>query len=240
MRTLIMIALQWGGCGSHRVPFKVTCAAYSYTVVGKGTTSQLWEEVLCKAEIYWILWCVQGPAVPVFLGRIDLAQVYFLHGTGEIHHMLLMGWGGDSVGCIKHDENIQHAISHSEKEIFSLGVFHQDLQPENILWIKDLKQALIINSHQCILDHQPIHQQSRSLKRLLSGTKEWEVKWVCVVRVLSRRCCWLFRSFAWLPVLDVPFSLSGLSESVYKATLPYFFFFFLFLLSCLIFSSIAT
>ena len=196
MRTLIMIALQWGGCGSHRVPFKVTCAAYSYTVVGKGTTSQLWEEVLCKAEIYWILWCVQGPAVPVFLGRIDLAQVYFLHGTGEIHHMLLMGWGGDSVGCIKHDENIQHAISHSEKEIFSLGVFHQDLQPENILWIKDLKQALIINSHQCILDHQPIHQQSRSLKRLLSGTKEWEVKWVCVVRVLSRRCRWPFRSFA--------------------------------------------
>ena len=45
---------------------------------------------------------------------------------------------------------------------------------------------------------------------------------------LSWRCRRPFRSFAWLPVLDVFFSLSGLSESVYKDTLPYFFFFFLF------------
>ena len=30
-----------GGCGSYGVPFKVTCAAYGYTVVGKGTTSRL-------------------------------------------------------------------------------------------------------------------------------------------------------------------------------------------------------
>ena len=40
-------------------------------------------------------------------------------------------------------------------------------------------------------------------------------------------------------VLDVFFSLSGLSESVYKATLPHFLFFF-FLLSCLIFLFLAT
>ena len=48
----------------------------------------------------------------------------------------------------------------------------------------------------------------------------------------------------WLPVLDVLMfcnislflSLSGLSESVYKVTLPYFLFFFLFPFSCLIFS----
>ena len=155
------------------------------------------------ADIYCILQRVQGSAVLVFLGRIDLAQVYFLHGVGEICHLLLMGWGGDSVGHI--DENIQHAISRSEKKICSLGVFHQDLWPENILWNPDLKQALIIDFCWCTLDHQPIHQQSQSLKRLLSGTKEWEVKWVCVVRVLSRRCRWPFRSFAWLPVLDVFF-----------------------------------
>ena len=36
--------------------------------------------------------------------------------------------------------------------------------------------------------------------------------------LLSRRCRWPFRSFAWLPVLEVSFSLSELSESVYKAT----------------------
>ena len=150
------------------------CGSYGYTVVGKGTTSRLWKEVSREAEIYHILQRVQGSAAPVFLGRIDLAQVYFLHGAGEIRHMLLMGWGGDSVGCIKHDENIQRAISRSEKQIRSLGVFHQDLRPENILWNPDLKQALIINFHRCTLDHRPIHQRPRSLKRLLSGTKEWK------------------------------------------------------------------
>ena len=170
-----------GCCGLYGVPFKVTCAAYGYTVVGKGTTSRLWKEVSRKEDIYCILQCVQGSAVPVFLGRIDLAQVYFLHGAGEIRHMLLMGWGGDSVGCIKHDENIQRAISRSEKQIRSLGVFHQDLRPENILWNPDLKRALIIDFHRCTFDHRPIRRRSRSLNRLLSGTKEWEVKRVRVV-----------------------------------------------------------
>ena len=63
-------------------------------------------------DIYCILQCVQGSVVLVFFGKIDLAQVYFLHGTGEIHPMLLMGWGGDSVGHI--NANIQRVISHSK------------------------------------------------------------------------------------------------------------------------------
>ena len=129
------------------------CGSYGYTVVGKGTTPRLWKEVSREADIYHILQRVQGSAVPVFLGRIDFAQDYFLHGAGEIRHMLLMGWGGDNVGCIKHDENIQRAISRSEKKIRSLGVFHQDLRPENILWNPDLKRALIIDFHRCTLDH---------------------------------------------------------------------------------------
>lgn len=32
-----------------------------------------------------------GSAVPVFLGSIDLDMLYFLHGAGDIRHMLLMG-----------------------------------------------------------------------------------------------------------------------------------------------------
>ena len=28
-----------GGCGASGAPFRLTCAAYGYTVVGKGTTS---------------------------------------------------------------------------------------------------------------------------------------------------------------------------------------------------------
>ena len=96
-------------------------------------------------------------------------------------------------------ENIQRAISRSEKEIRSLGVFHQDSRPENILWNPDLKRALIIDFHRCTFDHRPIRRRSRSLNRLLSGTKEWEVKRVRVVWVSGRHKivlhhCWPYHN----------------------------------------------
>lgn len=86
-----------GGCGASGAPFKVTCAAYGYTMVGKGTTSWLWPHVSREAEVYSVLQQAQGSAVPVFLGAINLAKIYFLHGAEEIRHMLLMVWGSVSV-----------------------------------------------------------------------------------------------------------------------------------------------
>jgi Ser/Thr protein kinase RdoA (MazF antagonist) len=61
--------------------------------------------------------------------------------------MLFMGWGGESMGYINPNRNIQRAISQSVKEIYSLGILHQDLRLENILWNAELKWALIINFH---------------------------------------------------------------------------------------------
>ncbi|KAJ5267865.1 hypothetical protein N7478_010673 [Penicillium angulare] len=83
-----------GGCGSYGAPFKLTCAKYGYTAIGKGTTSGLWKEVSREAQVYQTLRRAQGSAVPVFLGTLDLAKIYFLHGAGQIRHMLIMGWGG--------------------------------------------------------------------------------------------------------------------------------------------------
>lgn len=80
-----------GNCGAYGAPFKLTCATYGYAVVGKGTTSELWKEVSRESQVYQVLRKAQGSAVPVFLGMIDLAKVYFLHGAGEIRHMLVMG-----------------------------------------------------------------------------------------------------------------------------------------------------
>ena len=61
-----------GGCGSYGAPFKVTCAAYGYTVVGKGTTSRLLKEVSREAEIYRILQRVQGYAYLIFLYALSV------------------------------------------------------------------------------------------------------------------------------------------------------------------------
>ncbi|CAG8897867.1 unnamed protein product [Penicillium nalgiovense] len=170
-----------GPCGSSGAPFKITCAIFGYTVVGKGTTSKLWGEVSREAEVYRVLQRAQGSAVPVFLGAINLAQTYFLHGAGRIRHMLLMGWGGESVGHTTPDKTTQRAISRSVKEIRRFGVVHQDLRPENILWNAELQRALIIDFHLCTLDRRPLDRRPGTLKRLRYGSAERHSKRVRVV-----------------------------------------------------------
>ncbi|KAJ6039016.1 hypothetical protein N7499_003173 [Penicillium canescens] len=170
-----------GPCGSSGAPFKITCATFGYTVVGKGTTSRLWGEVSREADVYRVLQRAQGSAVPVFLGAINLAQTYFLHGAGRIRHMLLMGWGGESVGHNTLDKAIQLAIHQSVKEIRSFGVVHQDLRPDNILWNAELERALIIDFHLCTLDRRPLHNRPGALKRLRCGREERHSKRVRVV-----------------------------------------------------------
>ncbi|KAE8355480.1 hypothetical protein BDV28DRAFT_155401 [Aspergillus coremiiformis] len=169
-----------GSCGSYGAPFKITCSVYGYTVVGKGTTSRLWKEVSREADVYRILRRVQGSAVPVFLGTIDMAQIYFLHGAGRIRHMLLMAWGGENMAHIKHDKVIRREISRSKREIRQCGIIHEDLRPENILWNAELNRALIIDFHRCTLDRQPADRRALSIKRKSRGAGEPESK-----RVLS-------------------------------------------------------
>lgn len=93
--------------------------------------------------------------------------------------MLLIGWGGESVGRRSHVGSIQRAISRSERKIRSLGVFRKDLRPENILWNAELQRALIIDFHRCTLDHRPMHRRP-PVKRLSCGTEERELKRVRV------------------------------------------------------------
>ncbi|GIK07190.1 hypothetical protein Aspvir_002846 [Aspergillus viridinutans] len=151
----------FGVCGSYGAPFKITCAAYGYTLVGKGTTDKLWKEVSREAEVYQVLRKVQGLAVPVFLGAIDLNMIYFLHGAGEIRHMLLMAWGG---GEIREGERLTE-ISRSKALIRKLGVVHGDLRLQNMLWNDELGRVLIIDFHRSEIRRQLIGERVHSSKR---------------------------------------------------------------------------
>ncbi|KAJ5971845.1 uncharacterized protein N7479_001763 [Penicillium vulpinum] len=158
--------IPFGTRGSYGAPFKLTCFPYGYTVVGKGTTSGLWRQhVSREADIYQILRKAQGSAVPVFLGKIDLAKIYFLHGAGQIRHMLVMGWAGESTAKLEQTAELRREIKRSKKTIRALGVRHSDLRPDNILWNAELGRALIIDFHRCELDCRPATERSRSLKR---------------------------------------------------------------------------
>ncbi|KAL4931879.1 uncharacterized protein BDV17DRAFT_279971 [Aspergillus undulatus] len=149
------------GCGSYGAPFKLTCVEYGYTVIGKGTTSGLWKEVSREAEVYQILRKAQGSAVPVFLGTIDLAKIYFLHGAGEIRHMLVMGWGGENTASMELTPWLHREIRRSNKEIKALGIIHEDLRRDNVLWNKELGRALIIDFHRYTLKCRPTLQRSK-------------------------------------------------------------------------------
>ncbi|EDN08129.1 conserved hypothetical protein [Histoplasma mississippiense (nom. inval.)] len=157
----------FGTCGSYGAPFKITCAAYGYTLVGKGTTVGLWKVVSREAEIYRVLQKAQGSAVPVFLGTIDLKLFLFLHGAGDIRHMLLMGWAGESIENVKDKEVLSREISQSKKEIRMLGVVHKDLRSANMLWNDELRRVLIIDFHRSDIDRRPMKKRVGSLKRSL-------------------------------------------------------------------------
>ncbi|KAE8152103.1 hypothetical protein BDV25DRAFT_170867 [Aspergillus avenaceus] len=159
-----------GGCGASGAPFKISCAVYGYTVVGKGTTSYLWNEVLREADIYRILSRVQGSVVPVFLGAVDLAKIYFLHGAGEIRHMLLMAWAGKPISKAEAaSPDISRSISKSIRKIRSLGVLHQDLRLDNLLWNDELRRVMIIDFHCSALDLQLRSKRMRLAEKVSGG-----------------------------------------------------------------------
>ena len=177
-----------GGCGAYGAPFKLTCIQYGYTVVGKGTTTGLWKEVSREAEVYRILQKAQGSAVPVFLGTIDLSKIYFLHGAGEIRHLLVMAWGGESTASMKLTPELLQRIHESDKEIRALGIIHEDLRRDNVLWNKELGREMIIDFHRSTLKCRSAKQRAGVTKRRLCQVKAADTK--------RLRISWLANSFS--------------------------------------------
>lgn len=146
--------------GEYATMLKITSFLYGYTVLGKGTTSRLWEKVSREAEIYGVLKQAQSTAVPVFLGTIDLHNSYFLHRCGAIQHILLMGWGGENLND-EQTKELQHAIKRTRKKVRSLGVIHGNFSHETIpwdtdlLWNPELQRVLAIDFHRSVLDSRP-------------------------------------------------------------------------------------
>ncbi|KAJ6037375.1 hypothetical protein N7540_001654 [Penicillium herquei] len=164
-----------GGCGSYGAPFKLTYLDYGYTVIGKGTTSDLWDHVSREVQVYQILRKAQGSAVPVFLGTIDLAKTYHLDGAGPIKHMLVMGFAGERTATMDLTPELRREIKRSQKEIESLGIIHDDLRRENVLWCEELKRALIIDFHGATLKSRPSLQEPKT-KRRFGNTDKSDAK----------------------------------------------------------------
>ncbi|OJD12145.1 hypothetical protein AJ78_07216 [Emergomyces pasteurianus Ep9510] len=88
-------------------------------------------------------------------------------GAGDIRHMLLMGWAGESIDNVKDKKVLSREISRSKKEIRMLEVVHKDLRPANMLWNDELRRVLIIDFHRSDIDGCPMKTQFRPLKTSL-------------------------------------------------------------------------
>ncbi|KAI2839191.1 hypothetical protein CBS63078_5831 [Aspergillus niger] len=172
-----------GGCGLSGAPFKLTCNRYGYTLVGKGTTCYLWPQLEREADVYQMLEPVQGSAVPVYIGKIDLQKMYFLLGAGKIRHMLLMGWGGETIDEAEVDSQIiRRSVSESAIDIKFLGVQHQDLESSNILWNSELSRTMIIDFHMCTFDLDLVRKKPKWLtdeNSLLEMMENDQERWHC-------------------------------------------------------------
>lgn len=132
--------------GSHAVAFKVTDMEYGYTFIGKGCTCASWSDVVGEVDIYRRLEPIQGSAVPVCLGSIDLDLSYISHGPRILKHMILMSWGGEALERYGLENDIiQETLYQTLREIDDLGVVHNDVHAGNVLWNEELNRTMIID-----------------------------------------------------------------------------------------------
>ena len=124
--------------------FRITLASHGYTFVGKATREVYVPALQHEGRIYDRLESIQGKRIPVYLGNIDLKRPWHdLHV--RLIHMLLMSWGGERADKVKEASSLQMEICQFEDEIERLGVRHNDLISDNILWNDEVQGMMFID-----------------------------------------------------------------------------------------------
>ena len=77
-----------GKQGARGALFKITLASHGYTFVGKGTVEAFVPDLRHEGQVYERLEAVQGLAVPLCLGDMDLQRTHYLDVGVRIVHML--------------------------------------------------------------------------------------------------------------------------------------------------------
>ncbi|KAI9812494.1 MAG: hypothetical protein M1826_002825 [Phylliscum demangeonii] len=148
-----------GKQGARGALFKLTLVTHGYTFVGKGTIDVYVDELQHEGAIYQDhLQDLQGHAVPVYLGNIDLESPCFLCKGVLIIHMLLMSWAGEELDRDPRRKRIRHLepeIARTTKEVLRAGVRQGDLRRANMLWNWERKRVMLIDYERATVDPTP-------------------------------------------------------------------------------------
>ena len=132
--------------GARGALFKIGLVSHGYVFVGKGTVKVFVPDLLHEGAIYQRLGRLQGTAVPVCLGNIDLVEKYYLDVGVRIRHMLLMAWGGDTIG----DEMDRSEIRRTTREVKCAGVDQGDVRSANLLWNEENGRVMLIDFERAV------------------------------------------------------------------------------------------
>ncbi|KAK3935393.1 hypothetical protein QBC46DRAFT_271871, partial [Diplogelasinospora grovesii] len=133
--------------GSRGALFKLTLTGYGYTFVAKGTVSSFVPDLRREGRRYQQLDGLQGDAVPVYLGNIDLMTGYYLDLDVDIVHMLLMSWGGQGVDKVDGADvpDLAGETERTLRDVRKAGVVHGDARPANMLWNAERHRVMLID-----------------------------------------------------------------------------------------------
>ncbi|MCJ1472398.1 hypothetical protein MMC13_001046 [Lambiella insularis] len=97
-----------------------------------------------EGRMYDRLKSIQGKLIPVYLGNIDLDRPR-LDFRVRIIHMLLMSWGGERIDKVKGERTFDMKIKQFERQIARMGVQHEDIRPQNVLWSQETEGVMFID-----------------------------------------------------------------------------------------------
>ena len=125
--------------------FQINLVSHGYVVAAKATCEVYIPYLQHEGRIYDRLKSLQGNTIPVYLGNINLKRPWLdLHV--RLTHMLLMSWVGERRAKeVEGKEDLRVHIKAFQARIQRLGVLHDDLHANNILWNDQLQRPMFID-----------------------------------------------------------------------------------------------
>lgn len=116
---------------------------------------------------------LQGKAIPVYLGNVDLTSPFHLTARAAIVHLMLLSWASEEAWrCEIESKGLRLESIRTYSEVAALGVQQGDMRPPNVLWYFELDRAILIDFECARIDkadeviNAAIARQERANKRI--------------------------------------------------------------------------
>ncbi|EKG09024.1 hypothetical protein MPH_14005 [Macrophomina phaseolina MS6] len=122
--------------GSRGALFKVRLSSHGYTLVAKGMEEHNAGHLQHENRMYQHVSAVQGKAVPVCVGIVDLKLPCY-SDCGVYTHMLFLSWAGRPLFKFIDQDNKAALLERAKATLgllHGLGLLHNDAEMRNVLW----------------------------------------------------------------------------------------------------------